>query len=106
MCFLTTACVSYYRLPDDCYELTTLRNYRDTYLAAHAEGRKLIKEYYRVAPQIVESANNDPAHKEVYHYVYSQVQRACTEIEKDEFVAAKHVYLNMVRTLIKKYEAS
>src|SRR5687768_5926093 len=52
MCFLTTACMSYYSLPDDTYEPTTLRNYRDTYLASSPEGRELISQYYAVSPQI------------------------------------------------------
>jgi hypothetical protein len=47
-CFLTTACCEYKGLPDDCEELTILRDFRDTYVPSG-----LIKEYYRIAPLIV-----------------------------------------------------
>ena len=31
-CFLTTATVKYMGKPDDCYELTVLRDFRDKYM--------------------------------------------------------------------------
>jgi hypothetical protein len=52
-CFLTTACCTTLGLPDDCFELTTLRRYRDTVLAGTAEGRAAIAEYYRLAPALL-----------------------------------------------------
>src|ERR1035437_5931633 len=30
-CFITTACTKYYNFEDNCYQLITLRNFRDTY---------------------------------------------------------------------------
>jgi hypothetical protein len=53
-CFLTTACVKYYGLPDDCKELTILRQFRDHYMKEFKEGRQAIQEYYHLAPKIVE----------------------------------------------------
>ena len=52
-CFITTACVQHYNLSDNCYQLSTLRNFRDNYLQRSTDGNKLIKEYYSVAPQLV-----------------------------------------------------
>ena len=52
-CFLTSACVEAKGLPDDCRELTVLRNFRDTYLKASADGQRDVCEYYHVAPMIV-----------------------------------------------------
>lgn len=37
-CFLTSACTEAHGLPDDCYELTTLRKYRDSILAKQTGG--------------------------------------------------------------------
>lgn len=56
-CFLTSACVEYLGLPDDCKELTTLRTIRDKVLKATGEGRGLVDEYYRIAPALVEKIN-------------------------------------------------
>jgi hypothetical protein len=104
MCFLTTACVNYYSLPDNGYELTTLRNYRDTYLSSSNGGKKLIQEYYRVSPEIVKLADNDTNKEKVYEYIYSEIQSACVEIEKQNYLSAKKVYVNLVKTLMKKYD--
>lgn len=102
-CFLTTACVNYYNLPDQGYELSTLRNYRDTYLASSSAGNKLIQEYYTVSPKIVALVNEDPEKKTVYEFIYSKVQKACAEIEMKKFLSAKKVYVGLVRSLMKRY---
>ena len=56
-CFLTSACVNAKGLPDDCYELTTLRKFRDEYLSKQECGECEIAHYYHVAPAIVERIN-------------------------------------------------
>jgi hypothetical protein len=104
MCFLTTACVHYYSLPDDGYELNTLRKYRDTYLANSKGGEKIIADYYRVSPEIVKRVNKDENKTMVYEYIYSQVIAACSEIENQKSISAKNIYTNLVKTLMKKYQ--
>lgn len=52
-CFLTTACVGLIGLPDDCFELTALRRFRDDALAHMAGGAGDIGLYYWHAPEIV-----------------------------------------------------
>ena len=54
LCFITTAVCQYLGKLDDCFELTTLRNFRDNWLALQPGGRKEIQEYYKIAPEIVE----------------------------------------------------
>ena len=44
-CFLTTAVCEYLGKADDCEELTTLRAYRDEWLAKQSGGVELIEEY-------------------------------------------------------------
>lgn len=53
-CFLTTAACDMLGLPDDCWELTSLRRLRDQHLRATAQGRAMIDAYYREAPAIAE----------------------------------------------------
>lgn len=103
MCFLTTACVHYYNLPDDGYALNTLRHYRDTYLASSAAGKKLITTYYKISPQIVSFIEKDKNKKSVYAYIYSEVISSCAAIELKNFELARQVYTRMVKTLQKKY---
>lgn len=106
MCFLTTACVDYYGLPDQGYELTTLRNFRDTYLASTLGGKELIREYYTVSPQIVKLVNKDKEKRSIYTYIYSEVKNACAKIEAQHLLSAKRIYTTMVKTLMKRYSLS
>jgi translation initiation factor 2 beta subunit (eIF-2beta)/eIF-5 len=106
MCFLTTACVHYYHLPDDGYELNTLRKYRDTYLASSEEGKELIKEYYRVSPEIVKQVEKDPEKGSVYTYIYSEVKTACANIDSHQLLTARRVYTQMVQTLMSRYQVN
>ena len=59
-CFITTACVHHYKLSDDCYQLTTLRYFRDNYVKKLPNGDKLIARYYSLAPKLVVLLNHHP----------------------------------------------
>ena len=52
-CFITTAVCDFYGKPDDCYELTMLRGFRDSWLAEQVDGKELINKYYVNAPDLV-----------------------------------------------------
>ena len=52
-CFLTTSCCEMLGLPDDCFELRTLRRYRDETLAAMPGGNAAIATYYLLATAIL-----------------------------------------------------
>lgn len=51
-CFITTVVCTGMGMSDDCDELKTLREWRDTVLAKTENGRKLIVYYKRTAPQL------------------------------------------------------
>jgi hypothetical protein len=53
-CFLTTACCAVVGLPDDCWELATLRRFRDGWMRGFAQGRADIERYYREAPAVTQ----------------------------------------------------
>ena len=53
-CYLTTVCVEHKGLPDNCYELETLRNFRDNYLVSSEGGKEIVQHYYKVAPEMVQ----------------------------------------------------
>lgn len=98
-CFLTSACVEFLGKEDDCYELTTLRNFRDTYLAKTSGGENLIKEYYEVAPSIVEKINSSGKEELYYSYIYSEIQKCIENIEKGKNEEALLIYEDMVKKL-------
>jgi hypothetical protein len=53
-CFLTTACCEVVGLSDDCFELRTLRRYRDRVLTTMPGGHAALAAYYLVAPSILD----------------------------------------------------
>lgn len=53
-CFLTGACCSVLGLPDGCWELQSLRQFRDGWLSGFEAGRADILRYYREAPAVAE----------------------------------------------------
>lgn len=103
-CFLTSACVEAKGLPDDCYELTTLRRFRDEYLA-HAEcGQCTIARYYEVAPKIVEKIKAGEDAMSVFERIYTELVLPCVAlIEKGENEACRARYQAYVEMLEKEY---
>jgi hypothetical protein len=98
-CFLTTACVGYRGLPDNCEELTVLRGFRDNYMRNLPEGKSLIEKYYQVAPQIVAVIDGRTNHREIYEDLYV-ILRTCVEVIKEgNNSLALQVYKDMVMTL-------
>jgi hypothetical protein len=53
-CFLTSACCAVIGLDDRCWELETLRRFRDGWLSSFAAGRADIARYYREAPAVAQ----------------------------------------------------
>jgi hypothetical protein len=58
-CFITTACCEVLGLDDDCFELRSLRRYRDEVLAKQPEGTAAIERYYAQAPVILARLSAD-----------------------------------------------
>ena len=79
-CFLTSACVQARGLPDDCEELTVLRQYRDGYLRHRPGGEEEVREYYRIAPRIVETVNARENAGEIWNRVYEEMVLPCVRM--------------------------
>ena len=79
-CFLTSACVQARGLPDDCEELTVLRRYRDGYLLHRTGGEEEVREYYAIAPQIVEAVNAKENAGEIWNRVYEEMVLPCVRM--------------------------
>ena len=70
-CFITSACIRYRGLSDDCEELAALRRFRDGYVATLPEGSGVIEEYYRNAPRVVAAIENSLDRDYVYRDLYA-----------------------------------
>ena len=100
MCYITTAVCEGLGKPDHCYELETLRNYRDGYLANSEGGMQIIREYYDIAPTIVKRLGRSTDAGEVYLEIWKQYLEPCVRLIEDGKPAeCKEVYTDMVRTL-------
>ena len=103
-CYITTAVCENRNLPDDCYELETLRAYRDGYLMETEEGKNLVEEYYDLAPVIVRAIDMREDRKEIYEELYRSCLLPCIRcIENGEQEKCKELYTGMVMDLKKKY---
>lgn len=63
-CFITTACCESLGLDDDCFELRSLRDYRDGVLARQPDGATAIARYYEIAPRILAQLSANPGTRE------------------------------------------
>ena len=99
-CFLTSACVEAKGLPDDCYELATLRKFRDEYLAKQECGKCEIAHYYRVAPIIVEEIKKSSNAMAIFEKIYAELVIPCVKlIEDGDYVGAHNKYREYVTML-------
>lgn len=99
-CFITTACIESRELPVDCYELETLRKFRDNWVSKHENGPAEIGIYYEIAPKIVEKLDCLPNSKEIYEKIYQEVVLKCVRFieegkEEDAYLLYKNASFDL-----------
>lgn len=103
-CFITSACVESKGLHDNCMELEILRSFRDGYVLALTDGKRLIHEYYSEAPKIVNRINQDTRRKEIYNWLYVElIQKSIESIKEGDNHAAFENYKAIFKYL--QYES-
>jgi hypothetical protein len=80
-CYLTTACVEYAGLSDDCPELKTMRRFRDEYILHLPEAATLIEDYYRTAPGIVEQIKSQDNSDKIFKGLLVSLRKVVSLIE-------------------------
>ena len=103
-CYLTTACMveKNANFDDNCYELTTLRNFRDSYMKKYHE--EDILYYYETAPKIIEAINKLSNRKSIFHNMYDELVKAVIlYLENFEFEKAYSYYKDYTCRLEEKY---
>jgi len=97
-CFITTAICQLENKPDDCYELTLLRKFRDVYMLPRPDYAALVGEYYRKAPAIVDRIKAQPDGGRAMLTMLNQqyLREAIAQIERGDFEHALNTYTHMV----------
>ncbi len=96
-CYLTTACMRHFQenFDDNCEELNILRWFRDKFVS-----KEDIKNYYIVAPIIVEEIEKLENNDEIYNYIYKKVVRASVQaIKRKDYAFAYTRYKSSVKAL-------
>lgn len=101
-CFITEACVEAAGLPDDCLELQVLRRFRDDYLQNSPKGRRIIREYYRVAPKIVEEIRKKPNSDEIFSGIFEKIKKIVLQVKSGDYETAYSSFRMMVLQLEKE----
>ena len=102
-CYITTAICEEFGKPDDCYELITLRNFRDHWLINQPDGKELIQRYYNTAPEIVAIINRRKDRKQIYQNLRDTYLYECLkQISLNENEKCKKIYIAMMEELSKK----
>lgn len=87
------------KFDDNYHELTILRWFRDNFVS-----REDIEHYYKVAPIIVESINNDEKSSVIYDYIYDNIVDYCIEqIEQGNYDKAYSRYKNSILILEEQF---
>jgi len=101
-CYLTTVACLHQGLADDCFELQTLRAFRDEVLMKTEEGRCLVQRYYEVAPGIAAKIHESSELDEMWICI-----KAClSAISKQQNAEAIRIYSEMTNALTHKYSPS
>lgn len=103
-CFLSTACVVHKGLNDNCYELAKLREFRDNYLLSFEAGRQDVKEYYEIAPKIVELICESSCASSTFEDIYNMILVCVDYIENGKFDEAHKYYKDFVMELKEKFK--
>ena len=103
-CYITQATCEYLGKSDDCAELTAFRAFRDGYLKRCRDGERLIAEYYRTAPAIVQRISFHADRDRIYEELWLNYLAPCFDDLRDGREAVcKARYCRMVRTLEKRF---
>ena len=100
-CFITEAVCGYLEKKDNCYELRTLRMFRDDWLKKQEDGESLVNKYYAIAPDIVKNINARVDKGKIYAIIWDEFIRPCVElIEKQKLEETKELYIKGITELL------
>ena len=103
-CYITTSTIKALGGHDNSLELMAIRSFRDNWLMKQVGGCRLIDEYYKTAPSIVELIDEQVNPKEIYRSIWNNYLKGCYQyITQKEYFKAKSLYIRMVINLKNQY---
>lgn len=102
-CFLTTACCEAFGRADGGIELSTLRAFRDGWLASEPGGAEEIARYYRIAPQICACIAADPLGRLQLTRIYLGTVLPCVALIR---LGLRQPARRMYRRMVSRLEAT
>lgn len=107
LCFVTTAVCQGLHKPQDCRELTMMKQYRDEYLLGQENGEAMIREYYDIAPTIVKRIAREASPEDKYLYLWNHYIKKCVDlVERNQNEQCREVYEAMMSELREEYLVS
>ena len=101
---MTTATCLALGKEDDCEELIAFKRYRDEHLIYDKDGANLIREYYRIAPFILQSIDKQMSPNMIFQKLYDEYIAVGYEyLKRKDYVNAKATYISMVENLCSMY---
>jgi len=102
-CFVTTAICEILDKDDNCYELETLRKFRDQVLLRDENLKSIVSEYYEISPSIVHTLTSLHFKKEFSRYLlHNHVRKIVKEIESNNNIEAINSYMLMLKEIMEK----
>lgn len=102
-CFLTTACVEFAGLPDDCRELAVLRKFRDEHIQRRSDGKAILATYYATAPALVRAIKDSPDSAAVFASALETIRLAVRYIDDRRFEDAFDLYAATYTQLTERF---
>lgn len=104
LCFVTTAVCCGLNKTQNCKEITLMKRFRDGYFTKDAEGKRLIQEYYDIAPTIVKRIAKEKNSDKKYLYLWNNYIGKCVDhIEKGQNEQCSELYKAMMAELKEEY---
>lgn len=103
-CYITSASVEFMGLDDHCYELDTMRRFRDILVEEDDLFRDQILDYYRYSPHIVENINASQNKDEILADIYHNLVEECVKLLEDNRIEeAKSLYTDYYEKLKEEF---
>ncbi len=103
VCLLATTCCSARGLADDCEELEAARALRDNWLIFQPSGDKVIASYYRLAPRILDSLQQNlqaEAYTKLFERAFTDyIVPSTSACRQDDFARAYRLLGAMVKEM-------
>ncbi len=104
-CYLTTACVQYHGLADDCEQLEMLRSFRDHSLLQQPGGQQLVALYYDIAPAIVDGIDQSASPAQIYAEIFAIINDCIAALKRNDTAYTFQRYCQMVTDLRQRFAA-